>query len=195
MTARWYVAAVAAALLLPAGGARAAVLAGPRGQTCHFNSIEDATAAHGMQVGVAAVGPMTRFDGPAVVRCAIYVNDVLATSLDVRTTGAGPALVAAGAGPIRYAAWASDSVGLCTIVAYDSGVTLWYSPSWTGVPGAGTWHSTPVSPGGCGLAYDDPNETACPWLLAVDAHAGTDLAGVWQDCEPYEPVDPTDPLF
>jgi hypothetical protein len=187
MTTRWYAAAFAAALLLPTG-AHATPLSGPRGHVCGFTSAPDPTAAANTYVAVAHVGPLTSFDGPAVVRCAVYVGEVLADALDVRTTGTGAALVAAGAGQLRYHATVSDSVTTCTIVVYDSGQTIWYSPTWTGVPGAGTWHSTPVSPGGCGLAHDDPNETACPWLLAVDGHAGTDLAGEWRDCEPYQPI-------
>jgi hypothetical protein len=36
--------------------------------------------------------------------------------------------------------------------------------------------------------FDMLNASVCPILLAVDARLGTDLAGVWEDCEPFSPI-------
>jgi hypothetical protein len=107
-------------------------------------------------------------------------------------SAADPHVVAAVAGTFTYRATAADNVILCTEVAYDSGPfagrTRYWSPRGGLLPGNGGWLDGPVQPSSCALAIPlEPNDDMCPPLLLVDAVAGTDLAGVWQDCEPYEP--------
>jgi hypothetical protein len=185
MATRWYAAAVAAALLLPAGGAHAAGL-DPQGGKCAFNSTTDVTAEAGYQIGDARFGPLVLSE-PGVVRCVVYVDYAVRLTVERHSTGAGAVEVAAGAEPIRYAGTAADEIDLCTVVHYDSGATMWWQPDlWTGAPGR--WRTDAVEPYLCATRIEIPDGVECSVLLAVDRRAGTSLADIWQDCEPYEPI-------
>jgi hypothetical protein len=185
MTTRWYVAAVAAILLLPAGSAHAAGL-DPQGAKCAFNSTIDVTTEDGYQIGDLRFGPLALSE-PGVVRCVFYVDGSPGLTVETHTSGTGAVEVAAGAQPIRYAATAADVVDLCTVVRYDSGATMWWQPNlWTGAPGR--WRTDPVEPYDCGPRIEIPEGFECSVWKAVDNRAGTPLAKIWQDCEPYEPI-------
>lgn len=120
---------------------------------------------------------------------------LLATTLAPPPASAEAPHVAAVAGRVAFHAGAADDIELCTEMTYDSGPyagrTRYWRPEWLSgnpVP-SGRWVDGPVDPFACALALTlQPIHPECPVFLAVDEAAGTDLAGVWQDCEPYEPI-------
>jgi hypothetical protein len=111
------------------------------------------------------------------VTCTVYVNGAYATSVSGSPVAAGT---------ITYRAGVTDIVTMCTSVTYG-GKTYYWQPRdspW------GVWSETldVNACNGYGFGFGDANSQACPVLLTIDEYGGTDLAGVWQDCEPYQPL-------
>lgn len=139
------------------------------------------------------LGPLaiTSTDPDVRAWCQIYVTGVAAPGARVDATvvpvGAGE-YVAAGVAPIDYAATAGDSVEVCTFAHFDGKDWYWHPASGIVNGLTGTWDDRPFW-GDCNvLPPADPNPDACPALLTVDKYAGTGLADIWQDCEPYDPI-------
>jgi hypothetical protein len=160
----------------------------PIGPTCHLTSNTDVTAEAQSQIGLVSVGPLVAHK-PGTVTCQIFVNGVppSETSLSAHT---GTGNVAVNAGTINYRTTVGDVVSLCTFFDGDDGSQLWHRPGATTDPLASMWETgRPTNTNDCSPAtMIDPNPQACPPLLTIDRHAGTNLAVIWQDCEPYGPI-------
>jgi hypothetical protein len=156
----------------------------PQGRKCRFVSNTDVTAEAQTQSGEADAGPLV-LSAAATLSCVIYVNGVPQTSVSAHSVDADPVHVATVAGIITYHSNVTDIVDECTVVAYDAGPTIYWHPG--PYPGTGSW-SSDSNPSRCGAAITiDINPEVCPFLLAIDARANTNLAEIWQDCEPYSP--------
>ena len=174
--------------------------AGP-GLICQFFSSTDPTAEAGTQTGELSGGPLvltdstTNLPGSGTLTCRIQVTTPNHTGSGPSVSGHGTGVVTAGPSEISYVAADTDNVYLCGEFTDDSTGTTYYWDDTNSV-----WSTSNTVD--CGLAVsaggsDDPvlgpvfdllNATVCPVLLAVDTRLGTDLAGIWQDCEPYAPI-------
>lgn len=160
----------------------------PQGRKCGFNSITDVTREAGWQTGEINAGPLVTGE-PGTLHCTIVVNGnwhSSAAAADETQRDVGSVVVMAR--PLSYRATAADTVTLCTRWVPDSGPTLYWVGS-AALPGptAGWWSSSAAAP--CSVFGPlDVNDPACGLWLAIDRRAGTNLAGVWQDCEGYEPI-------
>ena len=172
------------ALLAWSGGtAAAAEEAPPEGPKCAFVSATDVTTEAGKQAAVVTAGPLV-VSGRGPLVCTIVVN--------ASTHAAYGTAVAANAAngvawipptSLQYNATAADAVVLCTKwVGFPT--RYWVGGS---LPGTGHWSTNVNDPCGVPLTVA-PNYPTCPLWLTIDKYAGTPLAGVWQDCEPYEPI-------
>jgi hypothetical protein len=162
----------------------------PAGRKCAFSSTVDVTAPPGRQTGDINAGPLLTAQAGTLV-CSIHVDN---------NTHSGPAVVsepvAAAAGAVvvmartlNYQATAADTVSVCTQWVPDSGPALYWVGRNVSVsnPFGGHWSTDPSDP--CSVFGEEgPNEPECGIWLAIDKRAGTDIAGTWQDCEPYEPI-------
>lgn len=166
------------AVAVPARAAGPVDPAAPQGAKCRFDSNTDVTTNTQTQVGYATGGPLVVAGvGPVTVTCTIFVNGVAATSVS-----GNPVAV----GTITYQSNVTDIVDLCTSVTYG-GHTYWYAPSSDPLR-AGTWSEQFRDSSSCGVSLMLPDIEECPVLLTIDKYAGTPLAAIWQDCEPYSPL-------
>jgi hypothetical protein len=149
---------------------------------CQGVSVTDITREAGWQVGVVT-GAVEKAV-PGTLTCRIYVNGQPRVSVSSHTVGAGGVQVAVVADEVAYPATAADSVTLCAI--FQPGVQEWWDPGPLG--SLGTWRTTPVDPSRCRGLQVEPNDPECPLLKSVDSRLRTDLAEIWQDCEPYSPI-------
>ena len=158
---------------------------GPVGAKCAFNSATDITREAGWQIGHIRGGPLvTGEDGTLV--CEIHVNN---NNHDgghvsrVEFPATGGAVVFGGPALLQYPATAADTVSMCAEWHGASGTLYWHGGQ---PPNLGSWQPTA---GECGEALSiEPNWPTCPIWLAIDQRAGTNIAEIWQDCEPYEPI-------
>lgn len=162
----------------------------PQGGKCAFNSATDLTGEPGHQTAIVRGGPLVTF-GPGTLVCTIQTNASTHDAGGVAVPAGHSTAIAAGVNvsvlpptSTSYPATALDKVFLCTSFVGDDGVTLYYT---AGTP-TGTWSTSASSDCGTAAITIDPNPEACPFLLAVDARAHTELAKTWQDCEPYSPI-------
>jgi hypothetical protein len=180
---------VAGAMVPSLTTAHADPLDEPQGRKCGFNSATDVSAeSPGVQAAVVQGGPLEIGTHTGHLVCTIQVN-----SNQHNATDGWPSVGPDGTGAIylaptnfSYNATATDNVYMCTRVEFTDGSPTLY---WTSgeVAGTGVWGTD--SSAACSLATTiDPNPFACPFLLAIDARLGTDLAGIWQDCGPFEPI-------
>jgi hypothetical protein len=176
-----------AAIVTPA---HAAITDPPVGRKCGFHSQTDFTAESQTQFGEADGGPLVSL-APGTLTCQIYVNGVAQPDASVsgHTQGAAAAYVATAAGTVTFHSVITDVIAECTIFAFDGGATVWWHPGAIDQPNSGVWESGAIDTTKCGQAIViDPNPETCPELLTVDKYAGTNLAVIWQDCEPYSPI-------
>jgi hypothetical protein len=161
--------------------------AAPVGRACAFNSVTDFSREAGWQVGDVNAGPL-HTGAAGTLHCKIVADDITHDATDVRYDFAVTATadhVVVGASPVSYRATAADAISLCTSWDPVDGPTLYYvarsAPElsyWTTDPDA--WCSE--------WGPSDPNYPYCGIWLAIDSRAGTNIAEVWQDCEPYYPI-------
>jgi hypothetical protein len=158
-----------------------------QGQKCAFNSTTDVTREAGNQIGELRGGPLGSTVA-GVLHCSIHVNnDVHSGPASVTADSGAPSNVAVVAPrAISYAATAADDISLCT--EFSTATTTYYYTSGNPTTGSlGTWSTDPNS--SCGVALSiEPNDPECSIWLAIDQRAGTNIAEIWQDCEPYSPI-------
>jgi hypothetical protein len=159
----------------------------PAGRKCAFNSSTDVTREAGWQVGDVNAGPLVTGAAGTLV-CSIHVNNATHSGLAVvtETVDAVGAVAVMAPRPVEYRATAADDVVLCTRWVPVSGPTLYWTPGDPLALNLGRWSTDPNA---LCLTYEEgPNDPECSIWLAVDQRLGTDIAGVWQDCEGYEPI-------
>ena len=160
---------------------------GPVGAKCAFNSTTDVTREAGYQIGHIRGGPLVTGESGELV-CSIHVNNnshagSVAASESYNDTGG--VVVVGDPRLLQYAATAADTISLCTEWRGASGTLYWRSGDPTEAD-LGGWET---SPGECGEALSiEPNYPTCPLWLTVDKYANTNIAEIWQDCEPYGPI-------
>jgi hypothetical protein len=185
--------AVAATSLATAftGSSNAAPLPnGPEGAKCAFNSSTDVTREAGNQIGHWRAGPLVTGEA-GTLHCTLLKNanthDAASTSIVAHRQGdAVNGVVVLAPEVLTYAATAADDISLCTKWVGASGTLYWESGN-TAAAQLGGWRTSPTST--CGVATSiEPNDPECSIWLAIDQRAGTDIAGTWQDCEPYDPI-------
>ena len=151
------------------------------GASCALASHVDQTREAGWRTGVATGGPWAVAVASSVtIDCIISINDGTIDSGDTVVSSTTPGPVGILASPVSYQATAADDVWLCTRV------------SWTGsAGGSGSWQGYTDDDDGqpfCDLYISvEPNDPECSIWKAIDQRAGTNIAEIWQDCEPYEP--------
>jgi hypothetical protein len=163
---------------------------GPVGPKCRFNSTTDVTREAGWQIGDINAGPLVTGE-KGTLHCDIHVN---------ANVHAGPISASASADatldlvaviaptPVNYPATAADDVSLCTSWDPAVGPTLYWVSGNPAVP-TDTGHWDTSSSASCGVALSiEPNDPECSIWLAIDQRAGTNIAEIWQDCEPYSPI-------
>jgi hypothetical protein len=160
---------------------------GPVGRKCAFNSTTDVLSEAGRQTGDINGGPLVTGEA-GTLHCDIHVgNNIHSGAVAAGGTAEADAIagVVALVTPkvVNYAATAADDVSLCTTWVGASGTLYWIVDSQV-LPG----HWSPT-PGSCGVALSiEPNDPECSIWLAIDQRAGTNIAEIWQDCEPYSPI-------
>ena len=160
---------------------------GPVGAKCAFNSTTDVTREAGWQIGHIRGGPLVTLEN-GTLECSIHVNNNSHDGGSVAShsgTAIGGVVAVAVPAPLSYPATAADTVSLCTTWHGESGTLYWRGGN-TANGDLGAWETSPTS---CGEALSiEPNWPTCPIWLAIDQRAGTNIAEIWQDCEPYEPI-------
>jgi hypothetical protein len=187
-------AVVATALVGFAAPSHADPLTDPQGQKCAMNSSTDVTREAGWQLGVVRGGPLAGPSGASgTLKCSIHVNnDTHSGAASVTLTGStGPVSVIQPT-EVNYQATAADDVSVCAewvpAVAppVGTGILYWVSGNTT-TGDLGHWSTDPNA--SCGVALSiEPNDPECSIWLAIDQRAGTNIAEIWQDCEPYSPI-------
>lgn len=186
MQRSWLVAAVLVSSLgVPA---HAAPPLQPTGRKCAFNSVTDVSAEAGWQVGDLRAGPLVTFED-GTLECSIHVNNDShnGTAAATETFTAVGGVVVGEPRPLRYRATAADDVSLCTAWHGASGTLYWVSPP-PGEPyDLGHWDTSAWS--SCNpLGNPEGDHLECRLWNSIDNHLGTNIAKVWQDCEPYPPL-------
>lgn len=157
------------------------------GNKCAFNSSTDVTREAGWQIGHIRGGPLVTGENGTLV-CEIHVNNNTHDGAAVFTTSytaTGGAVVVGEPRVLNYPATAADTVSLCSEWHGEHGTYYWRGGNTT-TGDLGAWSTSPTS---CGEALSiEPNWPTCPIWLAIDQRAGTNIAEIWQDCEPYEPI-------
>jgi hypothetical protein len=158
--------------------------ADPEGGKCAFNSFTDVTTEAGKQAAVVRGGPLYTGENGTLV-CTIIVNANSHSVAGKSVSGvASNGVAAIPPTQLQYNATAADTVALCTKWVGASGTKYWVGAQ---PPNLGHWSTNPNSP--CGEALTiAPNYPTCPLWLTIDKYAGTPIAEIWQDCEPYEPI-------
>lgn len=153
---------------------------GPVGAKCAFNSTTDVTREAGYQIGEWRGGPLVTAEG-GTLQCDILVNGAVAATPISGSAVAGAVVVIPPA-PLSYAATAADEITLCTTWFGDGGTLYWHAGA--SATDLGFWDG---NPGNCpGPTSIEPNDPECSIWKAIDRRAGTNIAEIWQDCEPYE---------
>jgi hypothetical protein len=154
---------------------------GPAGAKCAFNSTTDVTREAGWQTGDLRAGPLvTGEDGS--LHCTITVNGEVRASAAGVTVAASVAVVV----PVtlNYQATAADDIQICTTWVGASGTLYWHGGNPADPTSLGFWDGTP---GNCSVPLSiEPNDPECSIWKAIDRRAGTNIAEIWQDCEPYD---------
>jgi hypothetical protein len=160
---------------------------GPMGRKCAFNSTTDVTREAGWQLGAVNAGPLaTGEDGTLV--CSVHVNNDVHNGPAAATASAsatGDTVVLAPQ-PISYPATAADEVSLCTEWRGANGTLYWVGGN-TATGDLGHWDESESASCGVALSFE-PNDPECSIWKAIDNRLGTDIAEIWQDCEPYDPI-------
>jgi hypothetical protein len=152
---------------------------GPVGAKCAFNSTTDVTREAGWQIGEWRGGPLVVAEDGSL-ECQIVVNGVVQADISAGAT-AGLVVVIPPA-PLSYPATAADETLLCTTWHGASGDLYWHAGA--SATDLGFWDS---SPGNCPPPTSiEPNDPECSIWKAIDRRAGTNIAEIWQDCEPYD---------
>lgn len=159
---------------------------GPVGRKCAFNSTTDVTREAGWQTGQINAGPLvTGEDGRLV--CSIHVNNNRHDGAELVTeygTTVASAVAYMEVRPLNYQATAADDIALCTRWEGASGTLYWRGGN-TATGDLGSWETSPATE--CGKATSiEPNDPECSIWKAIDRRLGTNIAEIWQDCEPYE---------
>jgi len=166
----------------------------PCGQTCTFNSSTDVTKEAGWQVGVMRGGPLVTGEA-GTLHCSIHVNNDLHSGAELASADYGTVgdLVVVGAlndgDLLHYQATAADDVSLCSkwTPTDTTHETLYWVSGNTLTLSLGHWSTNPNA--SCGVATSiEPNDPECSIWLAIDQRLGTNIAEIWQDCEPYSPI-------
>jgi hypothetical protein len=197
-------AALAAAVLVPAGPAHAAGGVTVLGAECNWTSSNDDTGTR--QVGVMEAGPLVVVaDDPganpvaASIRCSLQLDTYRHSDPDVysATSAATPGVVVLAPTPFSYE-YPPDTtyISTCAEVSVVGGPTLYLDAT------TGAWTTDPDAPCSmpCALTYQcgDPylieylveetyavlNATVCP-ILGLIPVVGHDLQVLWEDCEPW----------
>jgi hypothetical protein len=158
----------------------------PIGQKCRFNSTTDVTREAGWQTGDINAGPLVTGATGTLV-CSIHVNNNTHDGVALVTETADATGVAVVMAPrtLNYQATAADDVALCTAWIPTAGAPLYWRGGNTATADLGSWETSPSTQ--CGVATSiEPNDPECSIWKAIDRRAGTNIAEIWQDCEPYE---------
>ena len=162
---------------------------GPAGRKCGFNSSTDVTREAGWQIGDINAGPLVTGEA-GTLECSVHVNNNVhnGAALVTQTVGDTAGLVAVmEPRELHYQATAADDVSLCTTWHGASGDLYWVGGNPAVPTDTGHWDASASS--ACGVALSiEPNDPECSIWLAIDQRAGTNIAEIWQDCEPYEPI-------
>jgi hypothetical protein len=176
----------------------AAPVAGPEGRKCSFNSATDVMREPGWQVGDINAGPLvTLADG--TLYCKIVVNGWTHSSpaAAVESVAAVGGVAVMAPRPLNYRATAADDISMCTRwdPADPAKPTLYWVNRYPfegtppNPPNAGHWDDDPDAI--CNLVYfGEEDGFECGLWKAIDRRTGTNIAEIWQDCEPYEEYDP-----
>jgi hypothetical protein len=162
------------------------VSSGPVGRKCGFNSTTDLTREAGWQTGDLNAGPLVTGES-GTLRCRIVVNANTHDSTNVRaewTVDAVGGVVPAAASTLRYQATAADDIELCTAWLGAGGTLYWQSGD-TASADLGHWSTSSSTSCNTACCMDESNVECSLWK-AVDRRLGTNVAEIWQDCEPYE---------
>jgi hypothetical protein len=162
---------------------------GPVGAKCRFNSTTDVTREAGWQTGAIEAGPLVVAES-GTLKCSIHVNNNThagaAVVVETQADTAGAVAVMAPR-TLNYPATAADDISLCSEWDGASGTLYWVGGN-PAVP-TDTGHWSTNSADSCGVALSiEPNDPECSIWLAIDQRLGTNIAEIWQDCEPYQPI-------
>jgi hypothetical protein len=161
----------------------------PVGAKCRFNSTTDVTREAGWQIGDINAGPLVTGES-GTLYCSIHVNNNVHSGAAVvppESAIANGGVVTMEPRTLNYPATAADTVSLCTKWVGASGTLYWVSGN-PADPASQSYWTTDASES-CGEALTlRPNDPECSIWLAIDQRAGTNLADIWQDCEPYSPI-------
>jgi hypothetical protein len=153
---------------------------GPAGAKCAFNSTTDVTREAGWQVGEWRAGPLVTGESGSL-ECSITVNGVVQASVSAQATAS--LVVVIPPTTLAYPATAADDIQICTTWHGASGDLYWHG----GNIASGQLGAWDASPGNCSVPTTlEPNDPECSIWKAVDRRAGTNIAELWQDCEPYD---------
>jgi hypothetical protein len=162
---------------------------GPCGRKCTFNSATDVTREAGWQTGAIAAGPLVTGES-GTLKCTMHVNNNTHSGAAVVTEtqgDTGGVAVVMAPRPLNYPATAADDVVICTEWDGASGTQYWVGGNPAVPTDLGHWSTNPGDI--CGVPFSfEPNDPECSIWLAIDKRLGTNIAEVWQDCEPYQPI-------
>ena len=162
---------------------------GPAGRACAFNSTTDLTREPGWQTGQISAGPLATLAG-GTLYCKIVVNGWSHSSPAAVTESvaavSGVAVMAPK--PLNYPATGADSVVLCTSWAPDNGTPLYRVNefTWPYDMRTGYWTTDPASQCMETSSLESYDLELCRIWKAIDRRLGTNIAEIWQDCEPYD---------
>ena len=158
----------------------------PEGRKCAFNSTTDVTREAGWQTGQINAGPLVTAEAGRLY-CSIHVGNNThdgSSVVEFEGTTVADAVAFLQARPLNYPATAADEIALCT--RWEGAGGTWY---WRGgniaTGDLGAWETSASAE--CGKATSiEPNDPECSIWKAIDRRLGTNIAEIWQDCEPYE---------
>jgi hypothetical protein len=200
LRSRLVTAALAAVAFAPVGNAWSTVSEPGPGEPCAFVSVTDEDSADDTQTAEVDGGPLALvgddgLPGSGTLVCTIRVDS---------NSHSGPVAAAASAHGIgvvvlaptfvQFTATATQALYLCASYVDDDGGSLYWVHTGGDFDG-GYWSADPDAE--CYGAIEPPSPlpvvelldaTVCPVLLAVDARLDTELAVLWQGCEPYSPI-------
>ncbi len=165
---------------------------GPTGRKCGFNSATDVTREAGWQTGDINAGPLVT-GAAGDLYCKVVVNGLplehSASAVVTESVAAVGGVAVMEPRALNYPATAADDISLCTSwdpAAAGAPTLYWVSQS---PPNLGYWDDSAAS--SCGVALSiEPNDPECSIWKYIDERAGTNIAEIWQDCEPYPTFDP-----
>jgi hypothetical protein len=163
--------------------AGACVVGGPAGRKCAFNFTTDITREAGWQTGDINAGPLVTGEA-GTLYCSVVVNGETRVELPGSTLGNAVAVLVPQ--PLSFQAAGADQVDICTRWEGANGTLYWHGGDLTDATSPGWWDG---NPGDCYVPSDPgPNDPECGVWKAIDSRAGTNIAEIWQDCEPYGPI-------